>query len=265
MKYTLILVATCILMVGCVHITINADDMKDNGPVVTRTMSLENRWHGLEVSHAFDVTMSDTASVATVSLDSALMDKLVFIVEKGTLRIGLKPGIHGTMSRASVTLPMNPALDDIELSGASTFYADSPLSAKEISIEMSGASHVKADVRVAQKVDIEAGGASHYEGSVQQVAVLDVDLSGASTAVVGGSVDVMEMDVSGASDLMAGDLDAATVKGDVSGASTVNVLCCEKIAVDVSGASLLSYGTVADGCSPVVSCNSSGTSTVTRR
>ena len=245
MKRVYIFLAACALMAGCVHVTINNDNNDEEyGPAVTRVYTIDGTYDELEVSHAFDVTMSDTATAATVTIGEALHDRVVFRVEEGTLKIGLKTGHYKNINKASVVLPVNRSLCEIELSGASSFTSDINLTASEISIDLSGA--------------------AHFDGSIEHNGELDVELSGASTATITGTTYLMEIDISGASTLDASDLDATTVKGEVSGASTASALCCDLIKVDVSGASHLSYSTIADGCTPKVDCPTSGASSVTR-
>ncbi len=245
MKHAILLVTATVLLTGC-QITINSDNCKTYGQALTRTYSLTGQYHELEVSHAFSVTMSDTVTVPTVTLDSALHERLLFRIEDGTLKIGLKPGTICNMHHSTVLLPYNPDIDDIDISGASSFTALTPLSAKKISIELSGA--------------------SNFNGSLLQPAdMVDIDLSGASTAVISGTTNVFDINISGASNLDATNLDATTVTGSLSGASMADVLCCERLKVYASGASNLTYRTVADGCTPEVNCSTSGSSTVSIR
>ena len=244
MKTNLLTLAAAVLLAGCnVNINIEPDLAKDNGPALSRTCPLDGDYHELEVSQAFDVVMSDTVGVPVVTLDSSLFDRLLFRIEGGTLKIGLKPGSYNNIQAASVLLPLNPRLDEIDLSGASSFIAESPLRSERMSIELSGA--------------------SHFSGSIQNITgELDIDLSGASSAIVTGSTALLDIDLSGASHLDAQNLDATSVKGEICGASDARVLCCEQITVEVSGASSLTYCTLADGCTPVVNCPASGSSTV---
>lgn len=273
MKKIVIMLAVSALMASCINITVNADhdNSEEYGPAEERVYSIGGNYHELEVSHAFEVTMSDTATVATITIDSALHDRVVFRVNDGVLKIALKPGSYHNISTAKVVLPRNEALDEIELNSASRFTAESPLAANKISIELSGASNFRGDIVKAKDVDLEVNGASHFSGSIQMVegssmaGSLSVDLSGAATATISGSTGVLNIDISGASSLNAKKLDARTVEGDVSGASDARVLCCESIEVDVSGSSTLTYSTVADGCEPTVKCSTSGASTVTRQ
>lgn len=243
MHRIIILLAAATLLTSC-NITINTNDIdQDYGPVETRTYALDGTYHELEVSHAFDVTMCDTVSVPTITIAADLHDRVVFLIEDGTLKIKLKKGTTAHTSEASVLLPYNPSLCDIDLSGASSFTSSSPLLAKEISIDLTGA--------------------SLFSGEIKQATKLELDASGASTAYLSGSTAELDIDLSGACHLDASNFDASNVEGDMSGASSANVLCCESLRMDVSGASHLSYRTLSDGCTPVVKCHTSGASSVT--
>ena len=269
MKRLLIILAVSTLIVGCIHITVNDDNdnEKDYGPRVTRVYAVDGNYHELEVSHAFNVIMSDTATVATVTIDSALLDHIVFRVKDGALKIGLKPGIYNNVRHASIVLPRNNRLDDIELCSSARFYIESPFASEKISVELNGASVFSSDFVDVTEFDLEASGASYFIGSIQMIETghLDIELSGASTADISGCTDILDIDISGASIINAKNLDTKDVKGNVGGASNADVLCCESIKVNVSGASNLTYSTIADGCEPVVSCPTTGNSTVTRR
>ena len=135
MKTSIIAFAASLVMASCIHIEINSesDSDKDYGPAIERVYSIGANYQKLEASHSFNVTMSDTATVATINIDSALHDRVVFLVEKGTLKIGLKPGVYHRIGTASVTLPNNPYLLEIDLSGAAQFTTDKDISAVEIS------------------------------------------------------------------------------------------------------------------------------------
>lgn len=265
MKNIVIILMAAALFAGCdININIHPDLDKDNGPAVSRTFPLADSYRILEVSHAFDVTMCDTVSVPVVTLDSSLFDNLVFSVENRTLKIGFKPGSYNNIQVAHVLLPYNEQLRKVELSGASHFTSNHPLGNDLAKLELSGASAFNGDL-AAGKVEIELCGASEYSGSLNAGNV-DLDFSGASTATITGTCsNMLEIDLSGASHLDARDLDAVHVKGELSGASSANVLCCESLRMDLGGASHLTYATIADGCEPDVNCSTSGGSTVRSR
>lgn len=265
MKANILVLTAAVLLAACSSGVVKFGN-DDNEPAETRTYALNGSYHELEVGRAFNVIMSDSVTEPSVQIAADLHDKVIFRIDEGTLVISLKPGHYRNMGEAVVLLPHNPLLDEIELSGASHFASSLPLEAAEVSLSLSGASTFEGVINASRELDIELGGASHLTAEIQQPAgSTDIELSGASTATLSGATGVLDMDVSGASNLNAVNLDAANVKGDVSGASTADVLCCQSISVEVSGVSHLTYGLAAAGCTPAVNCRTSGSSTASQR
>jgi len=279
MKHKFLLVAAVICIAGCGFTNVHNDATDNNsqtpseksvnrktdyGPVITRTYNLKQEYKELKVSNAFEVTMSDDVQQPTITLDSALHEQLIFRIHDGELQIGLKSGRYQNIQSAKVKLPVNKKLSEIELNHASSLTIFQPLSANTVSIEINHASNFTGNITKAKKVEIEANAASQFVGEIQYVDVLDVELSGASNATISGSTDRLDIDLKGASQLNT-NLDAHTVEGEISGASEASVLCCDLIRVSVSGSSQLIYGTIADGCDPIVDIHSTGASTVSRR
>ena len=233
MKKTVILLSLCALFFGCT---------KDWGTPTTRNYPINGAFTELEVSSAFQVTVSDEVADVVVTVGELAQDRVVVKVVKGELQIGFKPNTmyNGT---AKAVIPANANLRDLDLSGASSFVG-----------ELNG-----------HDVDIDLSGASTFRGSVDADEI-DLDLSGASNAFINGRCqNEMEIDLSGASTLKAENLNAQSVSGHMSGASFADVTVCSSLNVDLSGASTLTYGTVSDDCHPNVNCPSSGSSTVRPR
>lgn len=262
MKTRIILLAAAMLLTSC-HIDIKPDTT-NYPPAETRVYPLSGIYKSLEVSSAFNVVMSDTATVPTVTVNEGLHNKVIFTIKDRTLMIGLKAGLRTTANELSVILPYNEKLRKVELSGASRFVSNHPMGQDLAKLELSGASEYFGSLD-ASKIEIELSGASVYYGSVN-AGDIDLELSGASQASISGTCNnELEFDLSGASQLIAKDLDANYVKGELEGASSADVLCCESIRVELSGASRLKYSTIADGCNPFVDCHTYGGSTILRR
>jgi len=216
---------------------------KDYGDPTTRNYPISGATYtGLNVSHAFQVTVSDQVTDVVVTVGEKAHDKVKVKVEDGTLYIGFS-WMNSYNGVATAIIPAS-RLDDLTLSGASSFTGD-----------LTG-----------DDVDIDLSGASVYNGIVTADEV-DLDLSGASTATLAGNCQTtMEIGLSGASVLHAQDFPAQTVKGNLSGASLADVTCCGSVRVDLSGASHLTYGASTPDCHPDASgCTTSGASTVTAR
>ena len=236
MKNILFLLSISILFLGCT---------KDWGTPATKNYPISGAFTKLEVSNAFEVTVSDQVTDVVVTVGELAQERVVVRVVDGELQIGFKQNTFGFQPncKAVAVIPANANLSDLELSGASSFTGD-----------LRGAD-----------VDIELSGASTYRGNVEATE-LDIDLSGASDAIIHGVCQTkMDIDLSGASTLKAADLSAMSVSGEMSGASDADVTVCSALNVELSGASTLTYGTSSEECHPNVNCPASGGSVVKPR
>ena len=233
MKKTIILRSLCVLFFGCT---------KDWGSPATKNYPINGSYTGLDVSNAFQVTVSDEVTDVVVTLGELAHDRVIVKVVNGELQIGFKPNTRYN-GVAKAVIPANANLRELDLSGASSFVGD-----------LNG-----------HDVDIDISGASTFRGNVDADEI-DLDLSGASNAFINGRCqNKMEIDLSGASTLKAAALEAQSVSGHLSGASNADVTVCSALNVELSGASTLTYGIVSDECHPVVNCPTSGSSTVRPR
>jgi len=232
MKNIVILLSLSLLFFGCT---------KDWGTPVTKNYPINGAYTKLDVSNAFEVTVSDQVTDVVVTVGELAHDRVVVKVVDGELLIGFKPNTNYS-GKAKAVIPA-AVLRKLDLSGASSFTGD-----------------LRGD-----DVDIELSGASTYRGTVEATE-LDIDLSGASDAILSGACQTkMEIDLSGASTLKAANLSAMSVYGEMSGASDADVTVCSDLNVELSGASTLTYGTSSEDCHPVVNCSTSGASTVQPR
>ena len=232
MKNIVILLSLSILFFGCT---------KDWGTPATKNYPINGAYTKLDVSNAFEVTVSDQVTEVVVTVGELAHDRVVVKVVDGELQIGFKPNTNYS-GKAKAVIPA-AVLRKLDLSGASSFTGD-----------------LRGD-----DVDIELSGASTYRGTVEATE-LDIDLSGASDAILSGACQTkMEIDLSGASTLKAANLSSMSVYGEMSGASDADVTVCSDLNVELSGASTLTYGTSSEDCHPVVNCSTSGASTVQPR
>ena len=232
MKNIVILLSLSILFFGCT---------KDWGTPATKNYPINGAYTKLDVSNAFEVTVSDQVTDVVVTVGELAHDRVVVKVVDGELQIGFKPNTNYS-GKAKAVIPA-AVLRKLDLSGASSFTGD-----------------LRGD-----DVDIELSGASTYRGTVETTE-LDIDLSGASDAILSGACQTkMEIDLSGASTLKAANLSAMAVFGEMSGASDADVTVCSDLNVELSGASTLTYGTSSEDCHPNVNCSASGSSVVKPR
>lgn len=245
------MLSLCALFCGCT---------KDWGTPTTQNYPINAPYSGLEVSGAFQVTVSDQVTDVVVTVGDLAHQRVVVEVRNGKLHIGFKSNTmyNGT---ATAVIPVS-VLRDLDLSGASSFTGD--LEGDKVDIDLSGASVYKGDV-TAHDIDFDLSGASFCEGNVE-TDKLSFELSGASSATVSGYCqNMMEMDLSGASHINAAHLNVSDIRGSMSGGSYADVTCCSSLNVSLSGGSTLVYGVISEECHPIVNCPCSGGSIVRPR
>ena len=199
---------------------------------------------GLDLSGIVEVNLvkSDSYKVE-VTLPNELQEYLQVLVHDGVLKIGwnktiptkLKRRLENWTCKAEIAMP---ELRKVEMSGATSLRCDDTfdLGRGELSLDLSGASHIKSLKADAGKLDAEISGASSciMYGSYYEA---ELDLSGASSNNFTIKADKLEADVSGATNTSL-DGDFGKVELDVSGAGEVNLKgTIGTLEVDASGAS----------------------------
>ena len=216
---------------------------KTDGTPITKEFSIGNTYTELNVSHAFNVTVSDEVTQVTVTAGDRIMPKVIVEEKNGKFIIRLKD-LTVAYGNLTALIPYNSNLKEVDLSGASEFHSQHLIAAQSVSIDLSGA--------------------SKFYGEVEATTKLDLDLSGASDATLTGTVGTLDIDLSGASNIMqttVGNkygLSCNNCQGDMSGASTAYIHCDGTIAVDLSGSSTLHY----TGNASTSGCSLSGSSNV---
>ena len=238
MKKILTLLAVCAMLLGC--------SPTDWGELETINYPINGEYTALDVSNAFQVSVSvrETEQVAVVTIGEKAHQYVQVEVKNGTLYIGMKKWNFVSNEKPTVVLPAS-SLEELRLSGASSFngtlFGDNP--------------------------SMKVSGASRFDGTINGNADnMEVELSGASYAILNGFCDgELKIDISGASVLDGTSFPCAEINGEISGASHADVVCCESLKVDISGASELTYSTPSDECDLKVDCECSGASSVHSR
>ena len=237
---------------------------KFTGEPITKDFSIDGAYTELEVDNAFDVTVSDAASLITITAGEKVMPKVIVEKVGSKLKIRLKPLATSYGSDMMVILPYNADLTSVELSGASEFHSGFGLTGEKVSVDLSGASEFHCNLN-ADEVDIDLSGASDYYGDIVADEIdmslsgvsgfeghvnatdLDLEMSGASNATMIGQVSTLKIDLS------AGSTIKKTVNGTkygfvcdqcegfMSGASDAYIHCDGNIKVNLSGASDLHF------------------------
>ena len=235
----------------------------DWGELETINYPISGEYHALEISNAFQVTMSDAVlePVAIVTIGEKAHQYVRVEVVNGTLYLGIKKWNYTSKDKATVILPES-YINDLRVSGASSF--NGPIDEDNIHMKLSGASRFEGTVNC-EKAEVELSGASRFEGTMYSENA-EIELSGASYANINGyCMEELEIKISGASVLEADRFPCTNIVGEVSGASHANVTCCESLKVDVSGVSEVEYSTPSDECTLKVDCECSGNSSVRPR
>lgn len=252
------------------------------GDPITKEFSIDGPYTELDVEDAFEVTVSDTATWVTVTVDEKLMPKVVVEIVENTLKIHLKGINYGNYgSDMIVVLPYNPDLTSVELSGASEFHSEFGLEGEKVEVELSGASDFYCDID-ADEVELDLSGASNFYGDILADEIdmdlsgssnvkgdadaldLDLEMSGASAVTLDGQVINLQINLTGASDIKKTvngtryGLVCDQCEGSMSGASNAYIHCDGNIKVKLSGASDLHF----TGNAFTADCETSGGSDI---
>lgn len=216
MKHLLLLAAFAMTMIAAGAQKTVYDQNAEVRPVTS--------FHAIQVSHAFDVVITQGAEVA-LAVSSSNKDDIQYIrtaVENGVLKIwqadDKKWWPKNRKLKAYISVKN---LDAIRASGATNIKIDGGLKADNLKLQLSGASDLQGQLNVSQQ--------------------LEVDLSGASDINITGSADNITIEANGASDVKAYEFRANTCSVDASGASGVQITVDKELSAKLSGASHVHY------------------------
>ena len=180
-----------------------------------------NNFHEIEISGAFNVTLTQgSVEKLVVEADDDILPKIITEVKSGTLIIKFRNNTTiNNSGKMNIELTFIN-LDGIDISGAVKLSGTHPLKFTHLEIEGSGASKINLNF-TANK--------------------LDCDVSGASDIMLSGNVPEFYAELSGASNLNAEELKTRFCSLESSGASKARVNVSEKLSVEGSGATNVSY------------------------
>ncbi len=230
---TYIMLFALVFLASCDRETVRVSDA-----VSTREVRISG-FTGLEVAQSFRafVTFSDTEEKIEIEANDNVHDKILVSLDGDNLYVRIKPN---TNLRGDVTLNLyitTSSLERFRASGASKIRLENALSEREVFIRLSGSSDFLGEINAdetrvyasgASKADIfgstsfleaELAGSSTLQDLDFQVADLDIELSGASDAYLSVS-DRIDVEASGSSTLTYRG-DAVIRKQDLSGASEI--------------------------------------------
>lgn len=216
--------------------------------VSIRTLAQESRsfsvsgFTKLEMGSAFKLNVAPGKQFKVVAEGRAEdLNDLEASTSGGALKLNYKNDGWKSKNRKEVRVSITmPALDGLDLSGASkATIAKFPPNA-QFEIQVSGASQATVEL-VSREVEL--------------------DLSGASQITLLGNCDKLEVDLSGASSLKGNDFEAKIVKIESSGASNAMVVANNTLQANASGASSIKYR----GNAKDVKTSTSGASSIKRQ
>ena len=224
-------------------ITINGEDVSDtylsggnsvviidnnlhftNNNSVNRVFAITNRYTQLNIENAFEVYVSDTASRITISSNENAMPEVV--EAEGGNKLTIRNKSTSTYGLSQVTIPYNPNLTNIRISGASIFNSNHALKGQSVKIDLSGSSNLNCNIEANE---------------------LNLHLEGSSEANLSGRAGIINLKLGGSSSLtsrIAGNgytLACDNCNGSMSGSSDAYFHCDGNINVSLTGASNLYY------------------------
>ncbi|MBI5303162.1 MAG: DUF2807 domain-containing protein [Chloroflexi bacterium] len=212
-----------------------------SGKLLTKNFQF-NDFTEVQVGNAFqvEITRADTFSVS-VTTDDNLFDHLRVEKQGNALRIFFAPDITvRQMSRESQAKITLPALERLNLSGATTGAISGFKSAQSFDANISGASKLSGD--------IEVGNAR-------------IEASGASSVTLSGSAKNTTLIASGASQLNLANFAIESASVELSGGSNGTINAQSKLDYYASGASHLTYS----GKPSIGKSQTTGASSATRK
>jgi hypothetical protein len=197
-----------------------------------------------------EIVKSDSYSVS-VSGSDMLVDNIDVSLEGDRLIIGYKLNLISfftapfTRAHARITLP---ELRELNITGAVRGTVKGFDSPGDFALSVAGASRLDISDMSSGSMKWDISGASHIDGQVKIAGDVDIRVAGATRVELKGSAQDLNIEATGASHIDLKDLALRNARVRMSGASRSTVNLNGKLDVDLSGASNLEYtGQVAMG------------------
>jgi hypothetical protein len=206
-----------LLIVACTHGQ-SRKTVNGNNNVVTRERPAGS-FNGLRVSAGIDVYLKqgDKESI-TVETDENLQEYIITEIQGGVLHVYTEANIRDSKEK-KVYVTMKD-ITSIKASSAGDIMGETPITTKDIEIDVSSAGDIKLDVN-AEKIS--------------------VDISSSGDISLKGQADILEADLSSAGDLNAFDLKVREADVSVSSAGDADINVSEKLTARASSAGDIHY------------------------
>ena len=162
----------------------------------TSIYDVNTSYKSLSVRSAIKVDYRHDIDKIQIIADSSILPKIKVVHDEDGIEIYASS--FKSPFKVTALVPASKELENIEISGASSFSSDEEIKAEELDIEVSGASKFEANINCQS---------------------LKASVNGASSANIGGKAVNAEINVSGASKLSSENLNTDYADVDISGAS----------------------------------------------
>lgn len=213
MKHLLFFFFTATLFTAC-------NQRTGSGNIVTEKRQTGD-FTGISVGGAFEVEIKNGPTTeVTVESDDNIIELIETKVSSGVLKIRTRNGggFNNGHFKVYVTAP---EIHSIDVSGAATVNVDDALKSRQkVSLDLSGAGHIKAMVDAPE---------------------VYAEISGAGNMELSGRTKDYKAKVSGSGDLKSASLKSENTDVDVSGAGTARVHASVTLKAEASGAANIYY------------------------
>jgi hypothetical protein len=224
----------------------------------TRSYPIDGTYQKLMATSGFDISFSDTAKAAIVTVPESVHKLVVVEVSKETLRLAIQGKVK-LKERPTVVLPRNTQIKAIELTNGVSINAGK-MTCEQLAIYLNDGASFRGEI-TAKLVSIAQAGASNFYG-VFNADNIGLNLRGASKAELRGKcLKKLTLKLREASALDAEKLETRRIEGSLGSASNAVVWCTEQIHVPVDDASRLVY----IGRPRIADCPTGAMSTVIRK
>ena len=163
---------------------------------------------------------SSPSNIVTLEVQPNLREYFFVEVVNDELVVRTTRRINVNSNRIPILTISAPTLNNVSFSGAGSFIANDKIIADSLSLRMSGAAKIMADLDVSD---------------------LNIDMSGAGSFELSGSADAVHIFMSGAGGIEALQLRTREARIILSGAGSVNISCSEKLTINASGMGSILY------------------------
>lgn len=199
--------------------------------------------NSIDASGAFKIRVQEgEATKATVTIPARLEKNLVFTLnEYGKLKLGFEGSVTFRKGEECTADIVCSSLQNVYLSGATDLNALGDYRGSVVTFKLSGASKGKFEgMMKAKEMELEMSGASKLVVNAE-VEKAEIELSGASALLLTGKAQTSEVEVSGAAKGDLGQFQVEDVNVEVSGASKLILSVTKGLKGKVSGASKVVY------------------------